>query len=183
MNVVFMTKKDFGDVFMKPFQNIPVAAFPVEEMETLLEKPFDGYVISIRDPGKKAEVMYKLIDERKDNCKGMLALEFEDADFEFPGHRVPEKEDMEKILSFTKKINLKKHKIAVHCTAGVSRSSAAAYIIACSKMPIEEALGCLDKKWHDPNWRMVAFGAEILGNNKIYYDAYDFIPKSGGYLN
>jgi predicted protein tyrosine phosphatase len=172
-------RKDYGEMFLKPFQNIPLAAFSIEEMENLLENPFDGYVLSLREP--ISSNWYMKIDKlAKKNCKGMLVLEFEDSDHDIPGCRVPQKEDVEAMLKWSKDIDITKDKIAVHCTAGVSRSSASAYIIACSKMPIEKALGCLCVYWHDPNWRIVGFGADILGSD-VYNKAREKFPSRRGY--
>jgi predicted protein tyrosine phosphatase len=163
--------------FLTPFEKIPLAAFSIEDMEKLLLEPFDGYVISLREPTEyHRNLWYKDIDEGEKNCKGMLKLYFEDADMlHHPGQIIPEEKDVQAILDWTKDIDLKKHKIAVHCTAGISRSSATAYIVACSKMPIKEALGCIDPMWHNPNWRIVGFGADLLKNSAVYNDIRRFL--------
>jgi predicted protein tyrosine phosphatase len=155
--------------FMKAFDKIPLAAFSIEEMEELLAQPFDGYVISLREPTEHHKIWYEDIDIYEENCKGMLKLWFEDVECQrYDEQKIPEKEDVQTILDWTRDIDLKKHRLAVHCTAGISRSSATAYIVACSKMPVKEALGCIDPLWHNPNMRIVGFGADILGDSKIY---------------
>ena len=60
-----------------------------------------------------------------------------------------------------------KQELLVHCAAGVSRSSAIAYLIACSRVGTMEALKVLDSLFHWPNNRVVRLGAEIMDNPEI----------------
>src|SRR5258708_5963642 len=63
-----------------------------------------------------------------------LILKFNDIDKEQPGLVAPTSRDIECILSFSKSWS-GRSPLLVHCWAGISRSSAAAYIIACDRNP------------------------------------------------
>jgi len=53
--------------------------------------------------------------------------------------------------------------VAVHCTAGVSRSSAMAFLVACQMTgDPEEAVKVLDMKSHFPNESIVLLGERLL---------------------
>ena len=56
----------------------------------------------------------------------------------------------------------------VHCAAGVSRSSATAYVIACMTTPPAKAIYMLNPMLHMPNERIVQYGTEILDNTDIW---------------
>jgi len=74
-----------------------------------------------------------------------------------------------------------KDKILVHCWAGVSRSSATAFIVACSRgqNPFEAARTLLNPAIHAPNPLVVALGAEILGDPNILkaYQAFEQVAN------
>jgi predicted protein tyrosine phosphatase len=134
------------------------------------EQPDTFHVISIRD--FKAESAP--VDRVAKLCRSMLVLRFNDlrdvhlnrlttADMAKYGLHYPEKEHVEAALDYAKD----KLSLLVHCTAGVSRSSAMAYVIACSRVVPSDALRVLDSKFHWPNDRVVRLGAEILGDPEI----------------
>ena len=128
------------------------------------------HVISIRD--FKAESAP--VDRVATLCLSMLVLRFNDLqdvhlnrltaeDMAKYGLHYPEKEHVEAALDYAKD----KQSLLVHCTAGVSRSSATAYVIACSRVSPKDALRVLDSKFHWPNDRVVRLGAEVLGDPEI----------------
>jgi len=57
--------------------------------------------------------------------------------------------------------------INVHCKMGISRSSAIAYIIACSRMDPKKAIKILNPNIHSPNILIIKQGAEILKDPSI----------------
>jgi predicted protein tyrosine phosphatase len=70
----------------------------------------------------------------------------------------PRKHHVEKALDFAKG----RDKLIVACQAGISRSSATAYVIKASEVGIVEALTVLNPKIHNPNIAVIKHGAEIL---------------------
>ena len=92
--------------------------------------------------------------------------------WDFPGGKLEpneepfagiEREVIEEVLRWSKG----KNKFLVHCWAGISRSAAIAYLIACSKMPVTDAVKILNPKQHKPNRLILKFGEEILRKNNI----------------
>ncbi len=59
-------------------------------------------------------------------------------------------------------------RLIVSCHAGISRSAALAYVIACRDHPPRVALGVLTRRWHVPNERIVRLGADVLADEEIY---------------
>lgn len=141
----------------------------VEKLNSFLlnmKKNRDRYIVSLRD-SKKNGTAYKEIDRfcSKDS-KGMISSYFDDVwlpEHEKMGYKLPTKEDVAKILEWAKG----KSPMTVHCTGGISRSAAMAYLIACLSFPPEEAIKVLNPLIHSPNELIVQFGAEILGNPRI----------------
>ena len=58
---------------------------------------------------------------------------------------------------------------------GISRSSAIAYLIACTRMPEKKALEMLDYSNHYPNRHIVYLGASILGRESVYRECMDWL--------
>ena len=72
----------------------------------------------------------------------------------------PSQSDIEKALAFAKGRN----KLIVTCQAGVSRSSAIAYLIQAAEVGMNDALNILDPEIHQPNSLIVFLGSKILKN-------------------
>lgn len=103
----------------------------------------------------------ELIKQYARNC---LELFFHDIDFVRDGHIAPAREHVEAALAFAKD----KDDLIICCQAGVSRSSATAFIIAAARFTTaDEALKILDHKTHWPNHLIVKHGAEILGKPEL----------------
>jgi predicted protein tyrosine phosphatase len=125
------------------------------------------HVISLRDC-KYGGSNHPLKD-LEDNAKSMLVLKIDDvsdAKYEKWGYRVPRQTDVEEIIDWVKEENPKN--LMVHCWAGVSRSSATAYVVACSMMEPEEAIKILDEKVHSPNELIISYGSKCLGISEIW---------------
>jgi predicted protein tyrosine phosphatase len=56
----------------------------------------------------------------------------------------------------------------VSCHAGVSRSSALAYVVRCRDWSPGEAIRVLTPGWHRPNELVVRLGAELLRDPAVY---------------
>lgn len=83
------------------------------------------------------------------------------------GHIVPAAEHVERLLAFARTWP-REQPLVIHCYAGISRSTAAAFIVACALFPdrdeadIARALRRSSKS-ATPNSRLVAVADEILG--------------------
>ena len=95
----------------------------------------------------------------------MLAMS--DITAEMAGHVIPASEHVERLLGFVHDWD-RQNPIVVHCWAGISRSTAGAYIAVCALRPerdegeIAERLRALSPS-ATPNARLVALADEILG--------------------
>lgn len=85
----------------------------------------------------------------------------------------PKKEDVEKILNWAKG----RKNIACCCHAGISRSSAAAYLIVCQEVGVPEALKRIKLHKHRPNKLIVHYGSQILNNNEVWTAFEKWIAK------
>jgi len=142
----------------------------------------ERYIVSLRDPSKKASI-YREIDRFcSKNSKGIVSAYFDDIwlpEHEKMGFKLPKKEDVANILEWAKG----KNPVTVHCTGGISRSSAIAYLIACLTHPPEEAIKVLNPLVHAPNELVVQYGAEILRNPRIFEVFKDFESKAKNFIS
>lgn len=106
------------------------------------------------------------VQEILNKSKNSLYLIFDDIETSKYSKNVtpPSRKDIEKVLAWA----VNKEEIAVSCQLGISRSSAIAYIIACSKLDTSEALSFLNKNYHSPNQLIIKIGSEILNKPEIY---------------
>lgn len=101
------------------------------------------------------------------DARDHLHLSFHDIVEPMDGHVMPETHHVETILDFARGWDLSRPML-VHCWAGISRSTAAAFVIACAFRPeVEEAwiatrLRRLSPS-ATPNKRIVALADELLG--------------------
>lgn len=137
----------------------------------LNKEPNTHTAIIISEPGNEQDVsdLFPL-------CKDYINLEFNDTTF--PGRfGAPEKEH---ILDVLKWAEGRDEKILVACRAGVSRSSAIAYLVESQRNGPEAAANCLDKHIHHPNELIIKYGVELLGN-EIFPAIRDFYIEACGY--
>lgn len=145
-------------------------------------------VISVRDPietsNEKNKELYKIIDSS--GIKNLYTATFEDLatsqeEIKYP-NTFPKKTDIHDILSWARQKWEETHKaFAVHCTGGVSRSSAIAILI--NQMIMNDYNKVFDPKYHSPNPKILEYGDEFLNTNNIKEDVeqavkdYDFKNK------
>jgi predicted protein tyrosine phosphatase len=110
-------------------------------------------------------------------CKEYLDIRFNDTTFP-ERHNAPTLENMATILEWAKKQEDKFMLVA--CRAGISRSSATAYLIECQRSSPQEAIKILDDNIHCPNELMIKYGAVILGQHVIP-PIKEFLEKTQGY--
>jgi predicted protein tyrosine phosphatase len=73
---------------------------------------------------------YPQVDWRKFACERHLRLAFHDIVEPMPGLKLPDRDIMQAVLDFGRS---SEHQLLIHCWAGISRSSAAAFVIACDR--------------------------------------------------
>jgi len=121
----------------------------------------DFVLISIRD-NKKSDV-YDRIDMMQSRCGGMHTVVMSDVQF---GETVSGGEIMPAIGLVRPALEFAKghDNVAVHCTAGVSRSSAMAFLVELQRTgDADVAVKVLDHNIHYPNMSIVMIGEHILG--------------------
>lgn len=132
------------------FGHVTLEEFLLEEKE-----PFDVLLVTNSDLG-----LLSFVPER---AREYLHLQFEDLTIPMGGYRLPKKADVARALDWSRG----RDRIAIACHAGISRSSALAYVIACSRVPPFDALRVLSRELHSPNSLIVNFGAELLDNRDV----------------
>lgn len=100
-----------------------------------------------------------------------LACQFDDVPEDLPrfGYIAPTREDVTKIVEFCKVVP-ENARVLIHCEAGISRSTAAGYVLLCTmRGPGREVECILDiyaiRPEAAPNMRVVDFADEILERN------------------
>ncbi len=138
-------------------------------IENALETYSPSHVISILNPGAYMKTPKGV------KSRDHFRVEFDDVDVCNPWDKYPTQNHMEQILEFGREHLRKGDPVLVHCTAGVSRSPAAALILAASltKLSMPELVKVLREKapYSRPNWLMVELGEKLLGLNTELSDA------------
>jgi predicted protein tyrosine phosphatase len=129
----------------------------------VFEEPGKWNVVSIFSPGQD-----HFDAAAEAHCADFQKLCFDDSWSEYDrskGRAMPSRAHVRQAIEFA----ADKDKILVHCWAGVSRSSATAFVIACSHGvdPFEAAKTLLNPAIHAPNPLVVEFGAEILDDPRV----------------
>lgn len=128
-------------------------------------------VVSIGSPESKPPKGFSRHPARK------LRLEFDDTERTHSWYQAPTWEDVEKIISFAYDIDPQGHLLS-HCAAGVSRSSAAAWIALCAATPEPGSerllLGHLRELFPEiwPNRRMVWMADSLLHRDRVMIEAH-----------
>jgi predicted protein tyrosine phosphatase len=123
----------------------------------------DLNIVSIRSSDCPVDE-YSFFEEHRCNYSSIIIEEFDDIEFSDGNLKLVSRAEIDSILRWAGE----KGNIAVHCTAGISRSSAVAYLIACSRMPASEAVKVLNPNIHRPNALVVLKGISILRDRSIY---------------
>ncbi len=125
-------------------------------------------VVSILDPA--APVPRELAALSAD----LLVLRFDDVIVTGGEYRAPERGDIERLLAFDRE-HVEQDTLVIHCTAGISRSTAAFVILAAQRLPASEAevfaelRAIRPRAW--PNSLMIALADEVLGaQNRLVHE-------------
>jgi predicted protein tyrosine phosphatase len=126
-------------------------------------------LISIRDTSAGTnQVYYDIIDNA--GLQNLLVVQFDDlVEFLPPQYNrselPPSEENIKTILEWAKqKMKENNNDFIVHCTGGVSRSSAVAILIQYLQDP-EGALKVIDPVLHSPNEKVLELGDKYLNTN------------------
>jgi predicted protein tyrosine phosphatase len=133
---------------------------PLSQVRALYEARRPARVITLLSPGSEA------VDLPGHAPGQRLSLFFHDIAENRDGYQAPAKGDIERILEFG--LADPARPLLIHCWAGISRSTAAAFILSCARNPIlsEEAIaGRLRQAspMATPNPLMVALADDLLG--------------------
>ncbi len=104
-------------------------------------------------------------EEVKDLVNDYIHAKFDDVTSSRGHYKVPEKHQIQEILDWA----CGRDKIVVACHAGISRSSAVAFLIAYQEyQDLDKAFAVLDMEKHWPNVLIMKLGAEIFGTPELY---------------
>lgn len=107
---------------------------------------------------------YELPQTVRDLCPEMIQIKAHDVDVDYQHYKAPTREQIEEGLSFARG----KEQLICACHAGISRSSAMAFLCACQAGRMSYAISLLNPALHFPNKLIVRLGSEILGNDQIF---------------
>jgi len=110
-----------------------------------------------------------------------LFLGMHDITFELEGYRAPAVEHVHQLIEFVTRWH-RRTPLVMHCYAGISRSTAGAYIAACALNPrrAEDAIARMMRSSSPtafPNVRLVSLADEILGRNGRMVSAIEAIGR------
>jgi predicted protein tyrosine phosphatase len=156
----------------KKLWNLPfkLAICGLNELPEMLEEFAPTHVVSILDPGDdrpEFPVSMNVLQMDFWDAHGMTVTSSNSALLEYAGY--PSPTHAEAILEFGKTLT-KGARVLTHCWAGISRSTAAAYLLACQHRPGEEFQAFEHIKrlrpQAQPNRMLVEFGDRRLGANR-----------------
>lgn len=110
------------------------------------------------------------------HCKEMIHIPVDDVDFPRKSQVAPSLESVKKVLDWT----AGRDKLISCCHAGVSRSSATAYLIAAREWGPKVALSVLRPHKHWPNRLIVHLGSQLLNDPLIWKTFVEWQTKETG---
>lgn len=136
---------------------------PLSRLTETLERTQARHVVSLLSIGAVFERPAHLLPENA------LHLAMHDIVEEREGFVAPARAHVESLLAFARAWD-RATPLVIHCYAGISRSTAAAYVIAAALDPQRDAVGLAQELRRlspsaTPNLRIVALADEILGRN------------------
>lgn len=140
-----------------------VVVCPLSKVPTSVSTHRASHLVTLIKDGTRVQRPRSISPDRH------LLLTFDDIVEPVDGMVLPAREHAEALLSFVSQWD-RKQPIVVHCFAGISRSTAAAFIILCSLRPekgeAELARGLrLASPSATPNIRLVSFADRILARD------------------
>lgn len=141
-------------------QGMTIIVAPISEIQDLLARRQPSHVLTLLSPETESPAC-GLPTERH------LVLKFHDIPFPMAGYVAPNREIISAILAFGGTWD-RAQPMLVHCWAGVSRSTAAAFILSCSHAPPGQERAIAEgmrqaSPFATPNALMVALADDMLG--------------------
>jgi predicted protein tyrosine phosphatase len=160
---------------------MPIIVCPLSRAPHIARERKPSRVVSLLDPGTPFPLLEGYADEHR------LQLSVHDIEEARDGCDHPAETHMERILTFVTGWD-RAAPILIHCYAGISRSTATAYITACAHNPgIDEghiALALRDASpTASPNRRFVALADEALGRGGRMSRAIERIGRGASWLD
>ena len=123
---------------------------------------------------------YPQIDWTAFACERHLRLAFHDIVEPMPGLTAPDRDIMQAVLDFGRNAGPQRA-LLIHCWAGISRSSAAAFAVACDRNPGFERDIAIELRRRSPsatpNRLMVRLADDLLERNGRMVEAIDGIGR------
>jgi predicted protein tyrosine phosphatase len=148
---------------------------PLSKVQALVDQHKVSHVVSLLGPDTPHRNFTGITAPRH------LKLTFHDIIAPAEGFTAPQAQDVENLLGFLRGWN-RQGPMLIHCWAGISRSTAAAFTAMCHYHPETDEL-TLAKQLRTlshvatPNRRIVAFADDIMGRRGRMVDAVDAIGR------
>lgn len=148
---------------------------PLNAVETLVEQVRPGRLVTLISEGFSVET------PRGVQPDAHLRLVMHDIESPRLGLRLPSQSDVDELLGFVETWD-KTEPILIHCWAGISRSTAAAYIVQCALNPTaDERVLANDLRaaapTASPNRRLIELADRRLGRGRRMVDAVEAIGR------
>ena len=140
--------------------------------EILSESPNQLDIIFITSPDAPFAVAGA--DSIPGLAREICEIRFHDVSQQIAHLNPPDRHHVQKALDFAKG----RDKLIVACQAGISRSSATAYVIQASEVGSKEALKILDPAVHNPNAAVIRHGSVILDDPEMIWIVNEWKSKA-----
>jgi predicted protein tyrosine phosphatase len=148
---------------------------PLSRLHETVAATGASHMVTLMNVGSPVERPATILAERH------LFIGISDIVEPLEGHILPEAHHIEQLLTFVGAWN-RERPLVFHCFAGISRSTAAAYISACALVPERDEVALAAALRHaspsaTPNLRLVALADDILGRRGRMVDAVSRIGR------
>lgn len=145
----------------------------LSDMAGVVRRRQASHLVTLIDPGTPVERPLGVLESRH------LRLDVDDINAPMEGYLAPDMESVVRLLEFSRTWDASAPMV-IHCFAGISRSTASAFAIACDRNPnVAEdriALRLRQAASHAfPNRRIVALADDLLGRRGRMVDAIESI--------
>jgi predicted protein tyrosine phosphatase len=145
----------------------------LNDMPQVVRRRRPSHLVTLIDPRTPVERPLGVLENRH------LRLDVDDINQPMEGYVAPDEASVQRLLEFTRSWDASAPMV-VHCYAGISRSTASAFVVACDRNPevaeLRIALVLRRLASHAfPNRRIVALADDILARGGRMVDAVDAI--------
>lgn len=152
-----------------------VIVAPLSFVELVARTRRPSHVLTLLDPDHHVPTPQGIAPERH------LRIGCHDIVDETHGLQRPDETVVEQVLAFGRSWDAERP-VLVHCWAGISRSTASAFVLTCERNPdTPESVIAGElrsrSRWASPNRRIVALADDLLGRGGRMVDAVDAIGR------